>query len=310
MDDAAGGRTPPRPNPLPQGARGRRPPRWTVAFLRALERTGKARWAAEDAGVDFTTAYARRKAHPDFAAEWAAALERFRAARDEVRGAELAETVERLRKGPSPSPSHGSAAGPSLSFEGRGADGREHLIVNGQLRRVGPGRWSKRKEEALLAELAWSGNIRRGCKAAGMSEQALSKRRLKDRHLDAACDAAVEIARARLNGYVVEAANRAFDPDDLPLGDGDAKRTPVTVAEAIQILKLGGGARAARAAEPEPRSDIEDVRAKIEATMRKLGLIRDDEAGDEPRCGRCRGPLGGGKSGGGEGAEGDFTPRS
>ena len=279
MDDAAGGETPRLPNPLPQ-ARVRPPPRWTVAFLRAIERTGKARWAAADAGIDFTTAYARRKAHPDFAAEWAAALERFRAARDEARGAELEETVERLRKGPSPSPSHGSAAGPALSLEGRGADGREHLIVNGQLRRVGPGRWSKRKEEPLLAELAWSGNIRRGCKAAGMSEQALSKRRLKDRHLDAACDAAVEIARKRLNGYVVEAANRAFDPDDLPLGGDDAKRTPVTVAEAIQILKLGGGGRSAPAPEPEPVSDIEAVRARIEATMRKLGLIRDGDCGE------------------------------
>ena len=32
-------------------------PRWVVPFLRALERTGMARTAAEDAGVDYTTAY-------------------------------------------------------------------------------------------------------------------------------------------------------------------------------------------------------------------------------------------------------------
>jgi len=49
----------------------RKAPRWTVAFLRALERTGEARAAALDAGIDHSTAYARRRAHPDFADTWA-----------------------------------------------------------------------------------------------------------------------------------------------------------------------------------------------------------------------------------------------
>jgi len=49
-------------------------PRWTIAFLRALERTGDARASAEDAGIDHTTAYARRRSHPEFAAAWTQAL--------------------------------------------------------------------------------------------------------------------------------------------------------------------------------------------------------------------------------------------
>src|SRR5438045_2522311 len=63
---------PPHPNPLPDGERGKRkPPRWVIPFLRALARTGVAREAAKDAGIDHSTAYERRKAHADFAADWA-----------------------------------------------------------------------------------------------------------------------------------------------------------------------------------------------------------------------------------------------
>jgi len=245
----------------------RSPPRWVIAFLRALERTGEVRLAAEDAGVDYSTAYARRRAHPEFAAEWAAAKERFLVAKDEARGEEMAGKVEALRKAPPP------PAGWSPSPDNAG---EETVISNGKLRRAGPGRWSSAKEQALLAELAWSGGIRRACNAAGISTESLSKRRLKDRHLDAACNAAIEIARARLNGMVVEAGNRTFDPDELPVGEEHGPE--VTVAEAIQILKLGAG-RGSADAQPacEEPHDIEAVRERIEQVMRSLGLIEDPE---------------------------------
>src|SRR4051794_9719081 len=167
----------------------RKAPRWTVAFLRGLERSGQARAAAADAGVDHTTAYARRRAHQAFAAEWADALEAHAAGKARADAAEV------------------GCFGPA---KGGGA---EHVIVGGQLKRVGPGRWSKAKEQAFLAELAWSGNVRRACEAVGLSTAALSRRRLKDAYLAAAWNAAVEVARTRLNGLVVEAGNRTFDPD-------------------------------------------------------------------------------------------------
>ena len=244
-------------------------PRWLVSFLRALERTGEVRAAAWNAGIDFSTAYARRRVHREFAAAWAAALERGRVARDSARGEELAGKVEGLRRTPSPG---SPAASPTSPAEGGGA---EHVISNGQLKRIGPGRWSGAKEQALLTELAWSGNLRRGCKAAGVSKEALSKRRLKDRHLDDACNAAIEIARARLNGLVVEAANRTFDPDELPAGE-DAGPT-VTVAEAIQILKFGAGRGAADAEAASEQPDIETVRERLEKKMRALGLLEEPE---------------------------------
>src|SRR5438552_1802319 len=65
----------------PKGVREKKEPRWVVAFLRALERTGEARAAAEDAGVDYTTAYGRRRAHADFAVAWAEALKAHEAAK-------------------------------------------------------------------------------------------------------------------------------------------------------------------------------------------------------------------------------------
>ena len=262
---------PPHPGSLPAREREKRAPRWVTAFLRALERTGKVRAAAEDAGIDFSTAYQRRKRHADFAERWAEALRKHGETRAEREAEEMGAMVQELRH--APSPSHRSAAGPSLSREGRGADADE--ISNGKLRRVGPGRWSPAKERMFLEELTWSASIRRACSAIGMSRQAVSRRRMKDPRLDAACEAAIEVGRRRLNGYLVEAGNNTFDPDELPIGD-EHELPRVTIAEAIQIAKLGGGGRQAPA--PEPIHDIEGARARIEETMRKLGHIEDEEA--------------------------------
>src|SRR5207248_6679308 len=86
----------------------RRAPRWVTPFLRALERTGEVRTAAEDAGVDHTTAYARRRAHPDFAIAWAAALAAHAAAKERVKQENAARpwapsTIASAGNGPPPS---------------------------------------------------------------------------------------------------------------------------------------------------------------------------------------------------------------
>jgi hypothetical protein len=69
-----------------------KPPRWTIPFLRALERTGDVRASAEDAGIDHTTAYARRRTHAEFASNWERALQ----AHAERAGRERAEELEAL----------------------------------------------------------------------------------------------------------------------------------------------------------------------------------------------------------------------
>lgn len=242
----------------------RRQPRWVGAYLRALEKTGQVRSAALDAGIDHSTAYERRKAHADFALAWAAALQAGARRRDAERKAELDGAVKAL--GPSPIASSGN--GPT-----RRAERGEDLVNTGrQLKRAGPGRWSKAKELAVLAELGSSGSVRRACRAIGLSRETLRKRRRADRHLDAACFAAIERARAELNGLLIEAGHRTFDPDALADGE-EAVLPTLSVAEAIQVVKLGGPVAGAWAGAAEGY-DAADVAGRLE---NKLRMIRSSD---------------------------------
>src|SRR5438105_4781179 len=100
----------------------RKIPRWTTAFLRALERTGEAQAAAKDAGVDKSTAYARRRAHAEFAQAWAEALRAHHARAEAEEHAEIA----RVKKDPSTISKNGSPP--------RGKPGEEVTAANGQVK--------------------------------------------------------------------------------------------------------------------------------------------------------------------------------
>src|SRR5881275_3169313 len=91
-------------------------PRWVTPFLRALERTGVARAAAADAGVDYTTAYARRRTHADFATDWAWVVQAY-AERVEREKAEELEGFLSAQGEPSPG---SPAASPTSPACGRG----------------------------------------------------------------------------------------------------------------------------------------------------------------------------------------------
>ena len=250
----------------------RKPPRWTIAFLRALERCGQARASAEAAGVDHTTAYARRRAHAEFAEGWAAALAAFK---ENKRRAEEADpsTIRSSADGPAVGSDH-LGNGP-LPAPPQALLGEELAPVNGQLKRVGPGRWSKKKERIFLAELGASGNARRAAKAIGMSTQALSERKAKDARLAQAWDYAVASARSNLHAHAIASGNETFDPRDLP--DPDESPLPkVTIREAIDILKLPvpGGAKGQPAVEPY---DTEEMTARIAKKMEALGWLEEKE---------------------------------
>ena len=199
----------------------RKEPHWVKLFLRELSRTGNVRMAAEAAGVDFTTAYGRRKRHAEFSERWEGALEA-RAANGE---SGHALTL--------PQP----AAAPSLSRERE----RDFAVrPDGKVIKGSDARWGKRAEEAFLAELTMSANVKRAAGAAGFSAAAVYKRRIKDRHLAAAWDAAIEVGKARVQAYLVEAAGRTFDPDELPVAEGDREMEKVSISQAINIAKLKG----------------------------------------------------------------------
>ena len=248
----------------------RSPPQWLDLFLAALRETGNVRWSAQQAGVDPTSVYNRRNRDPDFAEAWARALEeRERGYREWAAVPELAgrrgkpvpsqELIERLS----------SRHGP-------------------QLVRTGAGRWCKGAEDRFLAAMAATANVKRAAASAGFSDTALYRRRLKNRQFAEAWDAALAIGRTRLEAYLIECADRTFDPDSLPV-DGEAL-PKMTVAEAIATLRLLGksGGRACggesgsgwgRGWIGDPSWDDPDEQAEVdqarEAIIGRIGRLRE-----------------------------------
>lgn len=232
--------------------------------MRAVERTGDVRASAEDAGIDHSTAYARRKAHDEFGAAWDAAMYRYSVAKEEREREEIAAFQAGAHGPPPPRPV--SLGCPSPAGEG--------LVVSGtQRKRAGHDRWSDRKEKAFFDELAATANVKRAAKAAGVSANAVYQRRMRNAHFRAKWAAVLETGRAAIEMHLVEAANRSFEPDELDVGDVQPK---VTVAEAIKITQRGPKAQQ-QAADPydDPEYDYEGEVADIrERLVQKLQALR------------------------------------
>ena len=249
-----------------------------VPFLRALERTGEVRAAAGDAGIDHSTAYARRRSHGDFAGAWERALAGHGDAKKRAEEEAIAELTNSSSPRARPSPSHGSAVGPSLSLEGRGAGagGGETTVSGGQVKRVGHGRWSEAKEAIFFDELAATANIKRSAAAAGVSYNAVLARRQKHALFRAKWDAVVQNAKAAIDLYLVEEAKKTFDPDELDSGEVTPR---VTIDQAIRISQSGGSKKAA-AADPfdDPDYDYDaDIASIREGLVGKLQAMRRRE---------------------------------
>jgi hypothetical protein len=255
-------------------------PRWTIAFLRALERTGDVRASAEDAGIDHTTAYARRRSHSDFAAAWDGAI----AAHAAGVKAREAEALAALRaEGEMPSPGSPPAS-PTSPACGRG-DG----VVGGgaQLKRAGHDRWSGRKEKLFFDELAATANVKRAAAAAGVSPNAVYARRLKQPLFRAKWEAVLETGRAAIETKLIEAANRSFDPDEIDTGDVQPR---VSVAEAIRIVQAHGSKKEREAqqsflAEQAAAMTPDDISAMQERLMNKLNRMRQRDMPDKLAAG-------------------------
>ncbi|WP_324806771.1 hypothetical protein SH584_09955 [Sphingomonas sp. LY29] len=215
--------------------------------MKALSEVGTVRLAAERAGVDFSTAYARRRRHPDFAAAWDAALA---GRKGDAVGTDVLEAPRSARGGES-----------------------DALVVrpDGKMVRAGAGRWSVARERRFLTELASSANVRRAAMAAGVSTAALYARRLKHGGFRAAWDLAIDAGKARLHAYLIEAADRTFDPASLPI-PSDGPR--VSVSEAVRILRLKGVEPAAQR-EASAAVSAEEHEAAIERIIEKLGRLRE-----------------------------------
>ena len=235
----------------------RKEPRWTIAFLRALERTGEVRGAAEDAGVDYSTAYARRRRHADFAGAWDAAMCRHALLKEQ----RSQEEVAAVTRAPSTIPSSGNGPPPRPG---------EELIASGsQMKRAGHDRWSQAREKIFFEELAATANVKRAAQAAGVSPNAVYARRMKHPLFKAKWAAVLESGRASIEMHLVEAANKSFDPDELDTGGVEPR---VSVAEAIRIVQLHGSKAQQQSIEElePPAEEIEEIRERLFHKIERL----------------------------------------
>ena len=239
----------------------RRGPRWRAAFLRALRRTGNVTAAAGAAGVDKSTAYLRRKGDAAFAAHWEAAR---------------AAGSERLRTGGYEGPGRGRRRKPRPGGEEilrRGRDGNRLVKASAE-------RWNRAVNDAFFACLGRTACIARACAEAGISREAVDRRRKAYPEFDADVRAATQAALEKLHRLVVRAGIATLDPEKEGL-----EAPTVKVSEAIAILRLKGtggpGAAAALGARPACWDDgalppIEAVEAEV---LRRIEAVRAHREG-------------------------------
>jgi hypothetical protein len=172
---------------------------------------------------------------------------------------------------PNPSTIRSSADGPPPP----GKLGEELVVCGGQLKRVSAERWGKRREEDFLADLTVAANLRRACRAVGISYEAVRKRRRRDARFDQACKAAIAACRARAPEFLASAMAATFDPEAVL--DAETGALPkVSVAEAIKIaqLKFPGERTEVEAPERSRAEIIASIEHKLE---RKLITIRAEQ---------------------------------
>ena len=217
---------------------------WRV-FLRALGRSGNARLAAREAGMDVGTAYDRRIKDDAFARKWAAELAKFKE-----------KNALRLRSGRT---GRGTSTGPELVLR-RTKQGDKMV-------RAAAGRWCAKTEEAFFAALGRTGCVRAAAKAAGISTTALYKRREAYPEFAERWDAVAAQAAARLPELLRAASIASLDPEAAEATAGEGL-PPVNVDQAIRISKMAAPAGGRRAAPGPDRRTAS--REETEAAVMKL----------------------------------------
>ncbi len=246
----------------------RKAPRWCGVFLRALAGCGEVRRAAAMAGVDFTTAYLRRKSHAEFAEGWAEALAAFGA------HSEVAPPPFPSMREWSPSP-------------GKPGEETRDLVLHpgsggARAARAGAGRWNAAAEKRFFTALADRANVRDAAAAAGFSTNAIYARRSRRPEFRRAWEAAVETGKARLQMLLMDAAEKAFDPELLDVSE---EAPNVSVSDALNILKAREGQEKAASAKRDSwgdpsvemsQEDEDELRARFMAKLERL-LLQDQE---------------------------------
>ena len=201
------------------------------AFLKLLRKTGNVRMTCRELGLRYGTMQHRRRAHPAFALRWDAALV-FAQARFEKRG----------RQGPlhrkrSPSPGE---PGAEISFRTSGGEMTVCRRNDGklQMRRAQAGKLTREAEQAFLAALGATCNIRLAAAAVGAAFNAFNRRRRQDPAFEREMRMALARGYEALELALLESHRAAsYEHDDWRHNHPPAM-PPMTVNQALQLLYL------------------------------------------------------------------------
>jgi hypothetical protein len=209
------------------------------AFLEALEQTGNIRLAARQAGIQYGTVQHRRRHHPAFAQEIDAALA-------------LAHAQLQAGGGCRP-PSAGRARDPSPTYRTRGGEGVVVRRSDGklQLRAAQPGKLTRQCEQAFLAALSATANVRLSAAAAGASVAAFYRRRRRNPAFAREMRMALEMGYERLEMALLEGFEPGSYRDDAWRHNEPPPIPQMTANQALQLLYLHQK-EARLIAEPEP----------------------------------------------------------
>lgn len=192
-------------------------------FLKALERTGNIRLAARHTGMKYGTVQHRRKHHPAFAQECDAALA-------------LAHSAFHANGGRKPP----SASDGAPSYRTRGGEGVVVRRRDGklQMRAAQPGKLTRQCEQAFLAALSATANVRLSAAAAGASVAAFYRRRRKNPAFAREMRMALEMGYERLEMALLENAEPGSYRDDAWRHNEPPPIPPMTTNQALQLLYL------------------------------------------------------------------------
>jgi hypothetical protein len=191
-------------------------------FLAALRRTGNARLAARELGVHRSTYTKRRARAPAFAAEWDAAL---------------ALAHARLNKS---SPSSLGEGDRSPANGGGVAEPHVIRLANGRLQLRAPGahRIDRAAQQAFLAALSATANVRLAARAAGFAHSSFYRLRDHNPAFAREMRLALQIGYERIEMALIEGFAPASARDDAWRHNDPPPIPPMSAPQALQLLYL------------------------------------------------------------------------
>ena len=199
------------------------------AFLKVLRKTGNVRLACREVGLKYATMQNRRAKHPGFALRWDAALAFAWASLDRLGTNGSSKPDPRLR-----------GDDERVGFRTRGGEMTICRRNDGklQMRRAQPGKLTLEAEQAFLAALSATCNIRLAAAAVGAAAHAFYRRRKKSSGFAREQRLALQRGYEALEMALYEGGMAgSHEHDDWRHNDPPAM-PPMSVNQALQLMYL------------------------------------------------------------------------